>query len=391
MNADTEYLVIGGGAMGSATAYFLAAAGREVVLLERFEPGHVQGASHGSTRNFNPAYDHLDYVSLLQRSHLLWDEVSQQAGVELLKRTGLVNHGDVPGQRAIHQVLPRAGFTSELLGIDEAQERFAGMRFETEALFIKEGGQINADKAVAAFQQLAAARGAQVIHEAQALSIDVLEENLVSVLVRQSSGERTITARHLVVTAGAWTQRLLCHAVALPKIHVTEEHPVHFALKNEAAFWPGFNHTLDPARAIGSTVFAPVYGMHTPGEGIKVGWHGSGNIIDPEYRPHRVTQEQIAALQDYAARWLPGVDSESFEPVSCTYANTEDEHFILDRFGPVTVGAGFSGHGFKFVPAVGEHLAQLASGKTGVIPAFSASRIIDNPVFLNRRAEACLE
>ncbi|WP_313810734.1 FAD-dependent oxidoreductase [Glutamicibacter sp.] len=390
MSAHTDYLVIGGGAMGSATSHFLAAAGHEVVLLERFDPGHVQGASHGSTRNFNPAYDHPEYVRFLQRSQLLWDEVSQQAGVQLLHRTGLVNHGDVPGQRVIHRVLGRAGFDSELLSISEAQERFSGMRFETETLYIPQGGQLNADKAVSAFQQLAAANGAEIRHGARVLRIEVLGDELASVTVQDASGEHMITARHVVVTAGAWTQALLGTTLELPRIHVTEEHPVHFALKDRDAFWPGFNHTLDPARRTGSRVFAPVYGMHTPGEGIKVGWHGSGAVIDPEHRPHLVIEEQLSALQDYAARWLPGVDPQLFEPVSCTYANTEDEHFILDRFGPVTVGAGFSGQGFKFVPAIGEHLALLASGRTGTIPAFSAGRTIDTPIFLNRRAQAGL-
>ena len=52
MVTRVETIVVGGGAMGAATAWQLARRGREVALLERFEPGHLLGASHGASRNF---------------------------------------------------------------------------------------------------------------------------------------------------------------------------------------------------------------------------------------------------------------------------------------------------------------------------------------------------
>jgi sarcosine oxidase len=42
------------------------------------------------------------------------------------------------------------------------------------------------------------------------------------------------------------------------------------------------------------------------------------------------------------------------------YTTTEDETFILERSGRVVVGSACSGHGFKFAPAIGERLADLA-------------------------------
>ncbi|WP_349930638.1 FAD-dependent oxidoreductase [Glutamicibacter mishrai] len=384
MSNDVEFLIIGGGAMGSAAALSLAQRGHEVLLLERFEPGHLKGASHGTTRNFNPAYARPEYLHLLQRADSLWDELSAQAGTELLHRTGLVNHGIVAEQRQMHQVLAEAGFASELLGIEEAEERFGGMRFETEVLHIPAGGQINADATVAALQSLAAQAGAGVRHSQQGTGIEVLGEERVAVEVRNANGNETLHARQVILTAGAWTRQLL-PGVVLPRIHVTEEHPVHFALRQDPGRFPGFNHILDGSRDIGSPVFGPIYGMHTPGSGIKVGWHGSGAVIDPEHRPHQVIEEQLHALQLYAQRWLPCVDPQDFEPVSCTYANTDDEHFILDRLGPITIGAGFSGHGFKFVPAIGEYLAELALGIRGSEALFTATGTERAPLFLERR------
>lgn len=386
MNVEVDYLVIGGGAMGSATAYSLAAAGHEVLLLERFGAGHSEGASHGTTRNFNPAYVEPPYIELLRRSHELWDEISVASGTKLLTRTGLVNHGIVNEQREMHRFLKAAGFASELLSARDAKARFGGMEFETETLFIPAGGQINADLSVESLQKLATSFGATIEHEQTVLSLEVIDSQRVHVRSRSTQGDRQIIARHVILTVGAWTHQLLNGQLELPRIHVTEEHPVHFPKFNSADTWPGFNHILSSSRS-SSKIFGPIYGMHTPGEGIKIGWHGAGKVVDPDQRPHEVDPEHIEALQNYASQWLPGVNTERYQSVSCTYANTEDENFILDRFGPITVGAGFSGHGFKFVPAIGEHLAQLATGTQKVNLFFAATRNIARPVFLERRQE----
>jgi sarcosine oxidase len=114
--------------------------------------------------------------------------------------------------------------------------------------------------------------------------------------------------------------------------------------------------------------------MQTPGEGIKAGWHGVGPVVDPDHRDFLPEPTQLAALQDYARQWLPGVDPDSFEAISCTYTTTPDEDFILDRIGPVVIGAGFSGHGFKFTPVIGRILADLATGTRPAPSIFRASR-----------------
>ena len=67
-------------------------------------------------------------------------------------------------------------------------------------------------------------------------------------------------------------------------------------------------------------------------------------------------------MEAYAARRLPGVVPAVTSAETCLYSLTPDEDFILDRDGDVVVGAGFSGHGFKFAPLIGEVLADLATG-----------------------------
>ncbi|MEB0005054.1 FAD-dependent oxidoreductase, partial [Cryobacterium sp. RTC2.1] len=202
------------------------------------------------------------------------------------------------------------------------------------------------------------AAGAEVRNGVRVLRVDVLGDDRVRVTTETG----VIEARHVVVTVGAWTSGLLTGVLAVPRLRVTQEQPAHFAQRDAAAQdWPGFNHARDTTDPRYGYWYSPVYGMRTPGEGIKAGWHGVGPVTDPDRRSFLPEPVQLAALQRYVREWLPGADADVLEPVSCTYTTTADEDFVLDRVGPVTVGAGFSGHGFKFTPTVGRILADLAT------------------------------
>ncbi len=156
---------------------------------------------------------------------------------------------------------------------------------------------------------------------------------------------------------------------------VTQEQPAHFSVSDPSAVWPGFNHLPGPGDPRYDYWCSPqTYGTLTPGEGVKAGWHGVGPVTDPDARSFAPEPVQLAALQRYAREWLPGVDADALTPISCTYTSTLDTDFVLDRVGPVVVGAGFSGHGFKFVPSVGRILADLVDGTGRPDARFSASR-----------------
>src|SRR6266481_3501682 len=86
---DYDVIIAGLGAMGSAAAYHLAASGRRVLGLDRFQPPHDLGSSHGRTRIIREAYfEHPLYVPLVQRAYELWAALEKKSGRELLVRTG---------------------------------------------------------------------------------------------------------------------------------------------------------------------------------------------------------------------------------------------------------------------------------------------------------------
>lgn len=375
-----DIVVIGGGAMGSATAWQLASRGREVTLLEQFEPGHTNGASHGITRNLNLGYSDPTYVGMLAESLQLWEELSTQSGSSQIARTGTVNHGNLAAQRHALAALTAAGIRAEEVSAAEASERWNGIRFTTPVLHMPDGGQLNPDLALPSFQRVAVEHGANVRHGVRVVEMKVLGDNQVRLVLETASGTEVLEAQNVVVTAGAWTSYLLPESVRLPQLRVTQEQPLHFAPRDAQTVWPGFNHTLVPGSPGFENAYSPVYGMLTPGEGIKAGWHGTGSPTHPDYRSFTSEPKQLLALRDYARQWLPGVNADIFTEISCTYTNTPDEDFILDRIGPITLGAGFSGHGFKFTPVIGRILADLAVGSGSAPAKFAAGRSISDSV-----------
>lgn len=346
MTADAvEIAVIGGGVMGLAAAWELTRRGHRPVVFERFARGHREGASHGATRNFNNAYADDHYLDLLVRAREGWDALGSVDGEPLLRLHGLVTHGLVDVEE-IARKLGGRGIPASLLSPADAATRWSGMRFEGDVLFSPDAGVARASAALGELERRIVAGGGEVRWQTPVLSVD---DTGAGVDITLPSG--TVRAEVAVVTVGAWTSRML-PAQALPRLTVTEETPAHFAPIGADA-WPSFNHYTDPQRYP-----ATVYGMPTPGEGVKVGFHLVGDEVDPDARPHRPTF--VAELADYVRAWIPGLDPASAVTISCTYTSTDDSAFVLDRTGRVVVGAGFSGHGFKFAPGVGAVLADLA-------------------------------
>ncbi|MGH2548461.1 MAG: FAD-dependent oxidoreductase, partial [Thermomicrobiales bacterium] len=91
-NKPYDAIVIGLGAMGSATAYHLARRGQRVLGLERFDIPHSMGSSHGVNRIIRLAYyEDPSYVPLLRRAYQLWRELETGFGEQLLHITGSID------------------------------------------------------------------------------------------------------------------------------------------------------------------------------------------------------------------------------------------------------------------------------------------------------------
>lgn len=350
-----DVVVVGAGVMGAAAAWRLARRGRKVVVLDRFPAGHTHGASHGASRIFRYADPSGHHLRLAAQALPLWRELEAETGAQLLTITGGVDHGDPAITAAVAAVLAEHGVRHEWLDPAEAALRWSGMRFDGPVLHQPDrAGRIDADQAVAALTAAARGRGAQVRRRVIATAVDVRGDDLVH--VHTSAG--VIAARRAVVAVGAWTGQLLDGAVDLPPLRTTQEQPALFPFHDvppcvaRPGAWPTFIHH-GPG----------VYGLADPCGDVKVGLAGTGVECDPDLRTFAPEPEGLARLQDYVATWLPGLDAARPRPVSCTYTSAPDGGFSIERHGPLVVGAGFAGHGFKHAPAVGEALAALATDR----------------------------
>src|SRR5215217_1490727 len=257
--------------MGSATAWHLARRGRSVALLERFERGHVRGSSHGGSRIFRLAYDDPHYVHLARAALTGWRELEEDTGEHLLDLTGGVDHGDAAGVERVAAALAGSGAAFEVLPPEAAAERWPGMRFEGQVLLSPEGGRCRSDAAVAALQRRVGELGGDVRF---ATPVEAVVPAGDGVEVRTE--EETWRAGAAVVAAGAWVPRLATGVPGLPPLEVTQEQVVHLPTAPGAPgleAWPSFVHR---GRWI--------YGLATPGEGLKVAEHHTGPVVDPDAR-----------------------------------------------------------------------------------------------------------
>lgn len=369
-----DHLIIGGGLMGSATAWQLAKQGHTVTLLERFTPGHTQGASHGTSRIYRNTYPVPEYLDLAAEALTLWRELERETGTDLLAMTGGISSGGdaLDAQAAI---LVERAIPAQILPNPDARARFPWFSFGDRVLVEPQtAGRLHADRAVAALKSAATKNGATVVHNIRVLAIEV---GTAGVQVRTDQGD--FAAGSVLLAVGAWTTTLagsitgLSDAQAarltpLNRLVVTQEQPAHFRVhpeyaENLAAF-PSFTHDPGPEHVgPGKRWPSGAYGLlsvdEPGGPVVKVGFHGVGPVTDPDRRTIAANPAQLDQLIDYVRTHIPALDPDTADPLSCTYTTTLDHDFILDRAGRVVVAAGFSGHGFKFGPALGRVLAAL--------------------------------
>lgn len=363
-----DVIIVGGGAMGSAAAWALTRAGREVLLLEKYGPGHDRGSSHGATRLYRVGYLEPDYIELARWAGRQWRELERESGTELLAVTGAVDHGlrraeldDIAARWAA------SGVASEILSTAAARERWAGMDFDGDVLHQPDGGRLHADRAIAALQRLAAAAGAELRHGTAVTAIRTAGD-----AVEVVADEAVLRARHVVVAAGSWAPRLLADLIPLPALRVTQEQPAHFTPLDPTHAWPSFVQWRGSETSGAQDLdHAETYGLLTPGEGVKVGYHATGPMVDPDRTDRAPDPVADRHLREYVRRWFPGVDADSAVTTTCLYDNTASGDFVVDRVGPITVATGFSGHGFKFVPVIGHVIAGLVTGSAPAPPRFA--------------------
>jgi sarcosine oxidase len=389
LDGSYDVLVVGLGSMGGAAAGTLAARGLRVLGLETFGPAHDQGSAHGGTRIVRQSYyESPAYVPLLRRAYEGWKELAQESGRDLLRLCGGIYIGD-PQSPVFTGSLASArlhGLEHEVLDAAEIAARFPTMRPPEHALGLYEAnaGYVRPEETVLANVDLARREGADLR----------FFEPVTHWAPTQGGGVEVVTSRgrygaeRLVLAPGAWVSTLL-------------PQPVPIVVERQIFYWfdPDFTAKVPyEAYVEGHPVYleetdgnGQLYGfpmVDGPAGGLKLAFYrqNHGLTTTPQTIDRTIHAEEIEEMVQRSRQLFPHLSGRLVKASTCMYASAPDDAFVLGPLGgipQVVLACGFSGHGFKFVPVVGEIVADLV--QTGTTPHDIALFDVARPAFSSTR------
>ncbi len=370
-----DVIVVGLGAMGSAAARSLAARGVRVLGLEQFGPAHVLGASHGGSRIIRMAYyEDPSYVPLLRATYDLWARLEEESGRRLINPCGALFMG--PPDGAVFGGTLRAArqhdLDHEVLDAGEVRRRYEVLHPDDSMFAVHEdiAGSGSPEAGVQAHLDVAAGAGADLRFETP---ISSWTANGSGVVVQTAAG--AFRAQRLVLTPGAWAPGVL----GLPDL------PLRVERRLQLWFEPAAHHAAFEALPVWMWERADgliFYGLPLRDGAVKVAIHDRGERCHPDTVERAVDPAEVAHMRDVLRDAVPDVATGAFVRGSaCTYTLTPDRHFVIGTHPAhpqVSIACGFSGHGFKFAPVIGEVLADLAldGGTAYPIGLFAPKRLL---------------
>lgn len=369
--ARTDVIVIGGGIMGAATAFFLRKRGLSVALIERGLIGQqASGTNFGNVRRQGR---YLRQLPLANRSRQIWGKLDELLGedVEFLA-TGHIRvtyndetiaHFEEYAREARHY-----GLDLEIISGNALRDRFPFIGPEVRAgSYSPRDGHANPRLVAPAFGRAAKRAGAAVFENTE---IVVVEKDSGEFRVEAADG-RVFRSPQLMISAGAWANRLATQfgePVPLvthgPQMAVTE--PLPYAIQ-------------------------PVLGVSTviPHEGVYLRQVKRGNIVfgggnrgpaSADTSRAYVQPENTLSQFTQISRVVPALNRLSIIRVwSGVESYLPDDIPIMGPSAKVSglhYAFGFCGHGFQLGPGVGDVMAELiATGRTETpIDPFAISR-----------------
>ena len=352
-----DVIVLGGGTMGIACAWELAKRGKRALVLEQFDFVHDRGAHSGQTRIFRHAYaEGAEYIPLVLRADLLWQDLEADTGRKVLRRVGCLELA-APG----HHHARRARDSAAKYNIDFQWLTPADVRRNWSTIYVPDdwesgfgsaAGLLDIDQALHGMVDCATDGGVELVPHTPVTSWGASSQG-----VWVTTRDHRYDGNALIVTAGAWAA------------HVLQQLNLSLSIQRKVQFWFKVEDPVlyTPDRFpifITDSEYGEIYGFPIYlTSGIKIANHTGGDPADPDHVNRGVADDEKDDIVRFTSWFFEGITPEVLQSTVCLYARTPDGHFILDRhpqWRNVILGAGFSGHGFKFAPAIGEYLVSLA-------------------------------
>jgi len=364
-----DVIVAGLGAMGSAALCQLAGGGASVLGIDRFEPPHDRGSTHGETRITRAAIgEGEEFVPLVLRSNEIWEVLSERTGRQLLNRTGLLIFSEGGGGSVLHgkdilgetiRIAGKFSIPHEVLDGNALRTRFPSLSFGPDAsgYFEPGAGYLVPELCVQTNLEEARRLGARLNVNEAVLAVASSEGG-----VRVTTDKDTYECSKIIVSAGAWVRKLLGHPLA----------EASFRISRQAMFWfeTGADYSEEHFPVYikaGDDEHSSYYGFPAVGGSstVKMGFEQFAQETDPDTVDRTVSNAEF----ETAFNLLSGnfrIRREGARAKTCLYTVTEDFGFVID-FLPenenVLVVSPCSGHGFKHSAGIGLLAKQLVLGE----------------------------
>lgn len=342
-------IVVGAGAWGLPTAAQLALRGHTVTVIDRYGVGNVLSSSSGPTR----VWRHADTTPVLCRLGLrsigAMDRLAARAGVEVYRKVGVLWRDHDPSR--LLTTLREEGVEHVQVEASDVGRWIPGLvSDERPAVWTPVGGCVLAAASLAAQQELLRDCGGRLLHD------EVVGLDPASGIV-DLKGAGRMTADVVVLAPGPGAVTLLPMLDVTVPLTPRLEQVVHFG-SAEAPHRYDATPCLFEGRYGASPGF---YSMPTPGRGYKIGLDEPVRDWTPEDLDRRPSPERTDATAIEAAR-LGFITDPVLDAQICSWTDSPDGLFVIDRIDRVVLACGDSGAGFKFSALMGEILADLAEG-----------------------------
>ncbi|NMR32242.1 N-methyl-L-tryptophan oxidase [Crystallibacter degradans] len=374
---DADVAVVGLGTMGSMAAWRLSQqTSLRVLGFEQFGLGHAHGSAAGESRLFRAAY-HEDpgFVPFLLQARKLWQELSEKSMRELFLPTGTlsIGFGDAPQLENVFASVDHYDLPHEILDSADLARRFPQHKLTGGEIGVLDhlGGGIRPELAVTSALEQAKKNGADLHAHEPVMKIRFEEDG-----VHLTTERRTYVVGKVIIASGAWTDRLLPELKGLLVIKpllLTWFTPLRISEFMPAVF-PTFIRDTQDFHIFGAPVL--------DGFSVKI---SVNDIFDPIESPDSLIRyfdaETVSAIGHRVAELVPGVFPEPVRHTVHLDSYLPERNPIIGNFestGRGIILAGFSGHGFKLAPVIGDIAARISTDQeTGFnLEAFAPSRVL---------------
>lgn len=368
--SSSDVVVVGGGIIGTSTAFFLSTQSNlDVTLVEK--DGIATGSTGDSSAILRHHYgDQTIYSKMAWWSHQFYRNFEEETGEVIahvdnpMVRFGRENTEPGEYAEAGYDTLQSLDIPSTRYESDELPDHFPMIEdVESFDFGISDDTAGYSDGADAAngFARAAQQNGATVVTGVGVESLEVEENSVAGVKTEDGN----IECESVVVAAGPWTPRLGEKVgVDIPITTTREQVLILEPTEEYKAEYP----SLVPTTALpgGSWYIRPDFG-----DGILVATHHTDEEVDPNRYANTPDEEMILELTEQLSGMIPELSDAGLRGQYCgVYSTTPDHDFVLDQAGPggCYFACGFSGHGFKHGPAVGKIMTDLVvKGTTDMV------------------------